>query len=512
MSLRALTDGSAYPTIQTHFVGALSLSTNQIVSVLVTVLADAVPSHRMEAVLALICTGAILAAVILTVGLLAPDCGVLVLAGAPLAAPTMLYFGSFNLVLAYAPGFAATALSLRYLAGVGSQKMLLAIAGLELLCFWLHVQAAVVLAASIGAMTALSGLHDLRKGGIQGARRGRAVALAAATGPMLLAVAWYQIAWGGLINDTLAPWSGREKLEQLLLRREVVQFHLTATVMLALLGLATYALVGARLLRSRVTRATTSDLALAAAAGAGTLAMALPNGIGGAFQIEARLLPMAQFALFVWLLTAPLSRGVTRVLGVAALLAAFTLGGTRIAGHLALQTALAEQIAAEAQVEDGAAFLSLNLPAFCYQGSGPLARPLGLELGFDPLLHLGRGIGTRDVANLSNYQALSDKPYFPLKHRGGLADVIGYRDLNLPWVLHDSGRWLSDLLNSYAAWRGRPLDYVLIWRDGINSDASPCGTERHIAHALAQLRETHAPVWRSAPNAYAELWYRKPAR
>jgi hypothetical protein len=149
----------------------------------------------------------------------------------------------------------------------------------------------------------------------------------------------------------------------------------------------------------------------------------------------------------------------------------------------------------------------VRLPAVLRDYESPLTRIGGVFTRFDPSAHLGRWLGGRDVANLSNYQISAAYPIFRLRARPELQGVgtLGQLDIGL------RDGYPGGLDGHRAALRkatGRDIDLLIFWTAGRDVEAA-ARSNPAMAQFLSDLTTGFERVGRSSPEGYAELWKRR---
>ena len=238
--------------------------------------------------------------------------------------------------------------------------------------------------------------------------------------------------------------------------------------------------------------------AIAARAGSAARDAAVP-------QVPQRLLPFAQLLLALWFAATPLPAGWRRAVLACAAAAALVTTLSRAAGHVAVADRLGAALAAaEARVAPGSVVAYLRLPSVLDE-KYPAQRFGGLMLRFDPTTHLGRGIATRDVVALSNYQLMPVWDIFRVRLRPGVvAAVPSIAETSVMVRRGDPPGGLPALQAALRGATGRQLDTIILWTGGMDA-AEAAARNPHLAAMLEQL---HAGFRREAASDLVEVWRR----
>lgn len=428
----------------------------------------------------------------------------------PLAAPIMLHMGSFALVLAMAPAFLALGCAARWLRGGGGGGAALAGFGaLGLLACALQIQVAVPLLAAVGG-GALAGWGWRGLAGAGWWPPGRLVGLCLAALPVAAAA----LAYGLLMPPGHAGQSPRwEPLRQaalLGLRGEVAWFSLADPAVLALAGLVLALAALAWAWRGpRAAGGAAGDLAppvlLGGAAAIAAAALVLPLETAAVPQVPQRLLPFAQLLLALWFAATPLPAGWRRAVLACAAAAALVTTLSRAAAHVAVADRLGAALAAaEARIAPGSVVAYLRLPSVLDE-KYPAQRFGGLMLRFDPTTHLGRGIATRDVVALSNYQLMPVWDIFRVRLRAEVvAAVASIAETSVMVRRGDPPGGLPAFQAALRGATGRQVDTIILWTGGMDA-AAAASRNPHLAAMLEQL---HAGFLREAASDLVEVWRR----
>ncbi|MDO9708013.1 hypothetical protein [Paracraurococcus lichenis] len=428
--------------------------------------------------------------------------------GVLLCAPVLLYMGSHSLVLAMAFGFAALAFAARHLETGRAAEALGFLAASVLACAG-NIQAAIpILAAVLGGLGGSLAWRRLRGGRLRPART--EISLALATLPLIGLVLVYKLVLGGA-EFGVPLWWPQRAASALLLRGDVAWFWYSDWMLLGLLACTLWALAAWWLLRGAeaVTPASPAPWALWGGFSIAVLSMLAPTETALVPQIPMRLTPFAHYLVFLWFCGAPLPLPARRaVIGLAAA-AGIGLTVTRSLGHVELAGRLAELDWAERQVPDGAVMEALRMTFL----GGPFdqlpgQQIHGFRLRFGSLIHTGYGFVGRDVANLSDYQLMSDWHFFRLRPAPAVEALPGIGQADE--ILRAGG-----IPGGFAGHRaelraatGRDIDYVLFMTQGMDVPER-AKTWPPLADVLRDLEAGYERLARSAPTGLVEVWRRR---
>ena len=154
---------------------------------------------------------------------------------------------------------------------------------------------------------------------------------------------------------------------------------------------------------------------------------ALPDGLGDIFNLEERIMLPMLLALAGWLALRLPPRLSGRAAAIIGLVFVALQTGDRMTGFAQIERNFAEYAEAVPQIPDHSAVIALDLDNIAVS---PLPRslkhPFAAVTRFRPELHfMGTALGEREIAFASNYEATASRPYFPLKYRPWLSDIMG---------------------------------------------------------------------------------------
>jgi hypothetical protein len=291
--------------------------------------------------------------------------------------------------------------------------------------------------------------------------------------------------------------------------------------MILLTGLSSYSLFGSAvcagyfffiavlvlllLKKSRADKAPSSNWLLLSGLLLAIVSIAVPDGYGDIFNIQERMMVPALMVVLIWvslqLDTAPTQ---TMILG-AVVLFLFLQCMDRMLAFSSLSKIASEFYAIEGCVPDGSALVSVDLDLYA---PPRLSRSpsdfFRTSTRFSPFLSVpGLLFADRQVADVSNYEALAICPYFPLKYQSWLNSMVGDTNIGIKAATERETQAFSRFIVSLdkAAY---PIDYLLTSDAHRQSHVSP------VAEAVNDVVKAHYDLVCSSPSNLARVYRRKP--
>ncbi len=191
--------------------------------------------------------------------------------------------------------------------------------------------------------------------------------------------------------------------------------------------------------------------------------MAMPNGIGDAFNIEERLMIPMLLALIGWIVL----RITPRYVGAVAIIAIGIILLQNVDRALAFDrigSQLDEYTEVVNRIPDNNAVIVVNLDQVADRSlDRDIQHPFALVTRFDSGRNfMGTALGDRNVAFLSNYEALATRPYFPLKYQNWLSKIVGDSAFDLIAAGEAKNKAFSKALAKLKKGPA-PVTYLAVW-------------------------------------------------
>jgi hypothetical protein len=461
-------------TLANYFVKGSFALTNWATTVVLSALRHIVAPTRIESTFVIFYIALMITGIIVTVRYLFRSPPGYALAFFPLAFSHTLHMGSFNLALAYVPFLPLLGLCHRYLLHP-SMRLVTFISLTLLLIFTLHVQMALICLGCLGVyitwILAFGLFHNkrlLQSSGLCEARPNLRLTdglmLIIACVPVLVMCVLYL--HGSGIESSHPLYAG-------LLTKFAHLVFLSGIASYSVFGMAVSVLIFAFVAVSiwvamhemlRPLRLAPADCMLGCSLFILTLFLTLPNGLGDAFNIEERLMIPMLLSLIGWLIirTAPRFSPATVAFVALGLVALQTID--RTLGFEQINRELNEYAEVAPHVPVHSAVIAINLDQVANRKlRRSLAHPFEVTTRFDPeRAFMGTVLEDRDIAFVSNYEALANRVYFALKYREWLSMIVGNRDFDIIAADEADNASFGRLIENMRA-GAAPISYLAIW-------------------------------------------------
>ncbi|MDP9126707.1 MAG: hypothetical protein M3N08_00405 [Pseudomonadota bacterium] len=471
--LAKLAQGSAF--FSKYFTSTHFVLTNWATTAILFALNYLLEPAHMESAFALLYVILMVAAIVFCVRhlFLAPSIYALVFF--PLVFTHMLHMGSFNLSLACIPFLPLLGLCHQYLVRP-SGKLAVWIALILLLIFTLHVQIAILALCCAGiyagwvlGFTIFAGSRPfqstfLNQGGAN-LQVTDAVKLIGACLPAGVAcLLFFLEARSGLASE---PHYVGLKMKgiHLVFLSGIASYSVFGMAVAALLFLLIAAGCGYALRTLLFPfKIAPADCMLACALFVLMLFIAMPDGLGDAFNIEERLMIPMLMALLGWIVLRIEARIPAQIVVGAAVAIILLQTADRALAFAKINDTLKEYAEVVPHIPDGAAIIVINLDQVAERPlHRNLKRPFEAVTRFDAARSfMGTAIGDRDVAFISNYEALAVRPYFSLKYEPWLSTIIGNQDPD-PVAKDEANKGSLTKLIRELKNGGPPISYLALW-------------------------------------------------
>jgi hypothetical protein len=190
----------------------------------------------------------------------------------------------------------------------------------------------------------------------------------------------------------------------------------------------------------------------------------LPDGLGDAFNIEERLMTPLLLAAACWFVMKSKNK-VSLTKTISFVMIVLTLQTIdRLIAFGETDRDLEEYAEVEKYIPDRSAVFAIDLDQVAdLPLDRKLGSPLTLALRFGPeRAFLGTIIGNRNIAFISNYEALEVRPYFNLKYQPWLNSIVGDDDFDVIARNELEKKSLSSLIGQIRAGKA-PILYLVTW-------------------------------------------------
>jgi hypothetical protein len=404
----------------------------------------------------------------------------------PLAFSHMLHMGSFNLALAYVPFLPLLGLCHRYLLRP-SMRLVTFISLTLLVIFTLHVQIALICLGCLGvyitwiwAFALFGNTRFFRSSGLcepgSHLRLTDGLALILACVPVLvMCVVYLQ---GSGIESSHPRYEGLVmKFVHLVCLSGIASYSVFGmAVSVLIFALVTVSVCVAMHEMLRPFQLAPVDCMLACSLFILTLFLALPNGLGEVFNIEERLMIPILLSLIGWIILRTAPRfSPTSVAFIAMALIALQ-AADRTLGFRQINQDLNEYAEVASHIPTHSAVIAINLDQVADRKlHRSLAHPFEVTTRFDPeRAFMGTALEDRDIAFVSNYEAVAKRVYFSLKYRDWLSKIVDDKDFDIIAADEAGNASFGMLIESLRA-GAAPVSYLAIWALDPASFSNPKG-------------------------------------